>query len=95
MKTSSSCVHGESEEEEESYPRTATAVDAYIGARMRDLQTALGLSQTALGKKPGASFVQVQKCESGVNRVSAARLFEASKALKVPLVSTFERNPTA
>jgi transcriptional regulator with XRE-family HTH domain len=76
-------------------PRTATTVDAYIGAQMRDRRTALGLSQAALGEKLGVSFQQVQKYESGANRVSAARLFEICKALKVPLASMFERNPTA
>jgi transcriptional regulator with XRE-family HTH domain len=76
-------------------PRTATAVDAYIGAQMRDRRTALGLSQAALGAKLGVSFQQVQKYESGVNRVSAARLFEICKVLRVPLGSMFERDPTA
>jgi ribosome-binding protein aMBF1 (putative translation factor) len=75
-------------------PRAATAVDAYIGTRMRDGRIALGLSQEALGEKLGVSFQQVQKYEKGVNRVSAARLFEICKALKIPL-SMFERDPTA
>jgi len=76
-------------------PRTATAVDAYIGTRMRDERTALGLSQEALGEKLGVSFQQVQKYEKGINRVSAARLFEICRALKIPLSSMFERDPTA
>jgi DNA-binding XRE family transcriptional regulator len=40
-------------------PRTATAVDAYIGAQMHDHRSALGLSQAALGEKLGVSFQQV------------------------------------
>ena len=76
-------------------PRAVTAIDAYIGARMRDRRADLGLSQAALAQKLGLSFQQVQKYESGVNRVSAARLFEICKALKVPLASMFERDPTA
>jgi DNA-binding XRE family transcriptional regulator len=54
---------------------------------------ALGLTQEALGKKLGVSFQQVQKYEKGVNRVSAARLFEICRALKVPLTTMFERDP--
>ena len=69
-------------------------VDAYIGTQMRDRRTALGLTQEALGKKLGGSFQQVQKYEGGTNRVSAARLFEICKALKAPLASMFERDPT-
>jgi transcriptional regulator with XRE-family HTH domain len=76
-------------------PRAATSVDTYIGAQMRNGRTALGLSQEALGEKLGVSFQQVQKYEKGVNRVSAARLFEICKALKLPLASMFERDPTA
>ena len=42
-------------------PRAATAIDAYIGARMRDRRVQLKISQTALAKTLGVSFHQVQK----------------------------------
>jgi transcriptional regulator with XRE-family HTH domain len=57
---------------------------------MRECRSALGLSQGALGKTLGVSFQQIQKYESGVNRVSAARLFEICEALDVSLASMFE-----
>jgi transcriptional regulator with XRE-family HTH domain len=76
-------------------PRAATGVDAYIGSRMRERRNELGLSQMALGEQLGVSFQQVQKYESGVNRVRAARLFEICSALKVSLASMFERDPAA
>jgi transcriptional regulator with XRE-family HTH domain len=76
-------------------PRAPTIVDTYIGARMRERRTALGLSQGDLGKELGVTFQQVQKYEKGVNRVSAARLFDICRALKAPLASMFERDPTA
>jgi transcriptional regulator with XRE-family HTH domain len=44
-----------------------------------------------LGEKLGVSFQQVQKYERGVNRVSAARLFDICEALDVSLASMFER----
>ena len=72
-------------------PRATTAVDAYIGAQIRDRRSAAGLSQAALGDKVGVSFQQIQKYESGVNRVTAARLFEICEALDVSLASMFER----
>jgi transcriptional regulator with XRE-family HTH domain len=68
-------------------PQAATSTDAYIGTRMRECRTALGLSQRALGKKLGVTFQH----ESGENRVSAARLFEICEALDVSLASMFER----
>jgi transcriptional regulator with XRE-family HTH domain len=52
------------------------------------------MTQHALGEALGVTFQQIQKYESGTNRVSAARLFELCKALKVPLSSMFERDPT-
>jgi transcriptional regulator with XRE-family HTH domain len=76
-----------------STPRSATAIDAYIGARMRERRLALNISQNQLGKELGVSFQQIQKYESGENRVSAARLFDICKALNVSLSSMFERDP--
>ena len=61
-------------------PRTISAVDIYIGARMRERRHALNLSQAGLGEVLGVSFQQVQKYEGGKNRVSAARLFEICRS---------------
>ena len=74
-------------------PRSINAVDIYIGARMRERRLALNLSQAGLGEVLGVSFQQVQKYESGKNRVSAARLFEICRILNLSLSSMFERNP--
>ncbi len=75
-------------------PRSASAIDRYIGARIREQRLALNMSQEQLGRKLGVSFQQIQKYESGRNRVSAARLFVICKALNVSLSSMFERDPT-
>jgi transcriptional regulator with XRE-family HTH domain len=58
---------------------------------MRESRLALNMSQESLGKVLGVSFQQIQKYESGRNRVSAARLFEICEALGAPLTSMFER----
>jgi transcriptional regulator with XRE-family HTH domain len=76
-------------------PRASSAVDQYIGARMREGRRALNMTQANLGEKLGVTFQQIQKYEKGRNRVSAARLFEICKALDVTLASMFEDNPTA
>jgi transcriptional regulator with XRE-family HTH domain len=60
---------------------------------MRDQRLALNMSQAQLGRELGVSFQQIQKYEMGVNRVSAARLFEIGKALNVSLSSMFEHDP--
>ena len=48
------------------------------------------MSQTNLGDAMGLSFQQVQKYESGTNRVGSSRLFELSKILKVPVAFFFD-----
>jgi transcriptional regulator with XRE-family HTH domain len=58
---------------------------------MRESRRALGITQEGLGGLLGITFQQIQKYESGRNRVSAARLFEICEALEVSLASMFER----
>jgi transcriptional regulator with XRE-family HTH domain len=58
-------------------------VDAAVGARIRIIRKDKGLSQGALGHAVGLSFQQVQKYESGLNRVSASILVEIAKVLEV------------
>jgi transcriptional regulator with XRE-family HTH domain len=58
---------------------------------MRESRRALGITQERLGELLGVTFQQIQKYESGRNRVSAARLFEICEALEVSLASMFER----
>jgi DNA-binding Xre family transcriptional regulator len=72
-------------------PRSASAIDRYIGARMREQRLVLKMSQEQLGRELGVSFQQIQKYESGVNRVSAARLYSICRALNVSLSSLLEQ----
>ena len=72
-------------------PRASSAVDQYIGARMREGRRKLNMTQEGLGEKLGVTFQQIQKYEKGRNRVSAARLFVICEILDVPLASMFER----
>ena len=53
-------------------------VDVYVGQRLRQRRTLMGISQTELGEAVGLSFQQIQKYERGANRVSASRLYEFS-----------------
>jgi len=50
----------------------------------------LGLTQQSLAEQVGIRFQQIQKYECGANRVSAARLFELSEALSVPIQYFYE-----
>jgi transcriptional regulator with XRE-family HTH domain len=61
--------------------RSGTSVDVYVGARISLRRSALGLSQTALAEELGVSFQQVQKYETGANRISASRLHRIATVL--------------
>ena len=61
-------------------------LDIALGAAIRISRLALGLSQGALANLCGVSFQQIQKYESGANRISFSRLVQISKALSCRVV---------
>ena len=63
--------------------RTATEVDAFVGAQLKILRKSAGYSQTDLAKKVGVTFQQIQKYERGTNRIGASRLWEFCKVFNV------------
>lgn len=69
--------------------------DIHIGRRLREARVARGLSQGALGKKLGVTFQQVQKYESGANRIGGSRLWDISGILEVPVGYFFEGLPAS
>jgi transcriptional regulator with XRE-family HTH domain len=59
--------------------------DKNVGERIREARIAKRMSQTNLGDLLGVSFQQVQKYETGRNRVSGERLELLVTALSRPL----------
>ncbi len=74
-------------------PKQTTAIDHGVGSRIAFLRAANGLSQSALASALGVSFQQVQKYETGKNRVGAGRLQAIAERLGVPVSSFFEPEP--
>jgi transcriptional regulator with XRE-family HTH domain len=68
-------------------------VDVHVGARVWQRRKMLEMTQTDLGDALGVSFQQVQKNESGVNRIGSSRLFKLSQVLDVPIEYFFEDMP--
>ena len=68
----------------------AKPFDKHIGHKLRQLRTAAKISQTVLGKALGVSFQQIQKYETGSNRISAGRLWLVCQFLDVPIASMFD-----
>jgi transcriptional regulator with XRE-family HTH domain len=80
-------------------PRQPDNIDVEVGRLVRVQRIARGLSQTELGNEIGVTFQQVQKYESGANRISMGRLTRISRVLGVQITYLLGANrrpaPTA
>jgi transcriptional regulator with XRE-family HTH domain len=65
-------------------------VDAHVGKRIRHRRWMVGMTQQQLAEKVGIKFQQVQKYETGMNRVSASRLWDIAETLGVTISFFFE-----
>ena len=65
-------------------------VDAHVGKRIRHRRWMIGMTQQQLADKVGIKFQQIQKYETGMNRVSASRLWDIAEALGVTISFFFE-----
>lgn len=72
--------------------RSPTALDKQIGRRMRHARLAMGMTQTDLAHQSGIKFQQIQKYETGVNRVAASRLSLIATNLGVNLAYFFDED---
>ena len=72
------------------YGKDSTSFDEYLGRSIREQRTAAKISQTVLGKAIGVSFQQIQKYESGRNRMSVGQLWLLCNFLDVPITSMFD-----
>lgn len=61
--------------------------DRRLGAKLRELRMRAGITQMQLAALLGVSFQQVQKYESGTNRISVYKLKQAAQAFKIPAES--------
>ncbi len=66
------------------------AVDVHVGKRIRHRRWMNGTTQQQLAEAVGIKFQQIQKYETGMNRVSASRLWDISRVLNVPVSFFFE-----
>lgn len=73
----------------------AKRIDYHVGERMRGRRGELGLTQEDLGVALQISYQQIQKYETGANRVSAGRLYEIAVALEVDIAYFFDGYETA
>lgn len=65
-------------------------VDVHVGKRIRHRRWLAGMTQQQLAQAVGIKFQQIQKYETGANRVSASRLWDIADALDVDVSFFFE-----
>ncbi|HKK86070.1 MAG TPA: helix-turn-helix transcriptional regulator [Roseovarius sp.] len=65
-------------------------VDVHVGKRIRHRRWLVGMTQQQLAERVGIKFQQIQKYETGANRVSASRLWDIADALDVDISFFFE-----
>ncbi|WP_456391346.1 helix-turn-helix domain-containing protein [Profundibacter sp.] len=68
-------------------------VDVHVGKRIRHRRWLVGMTQQQLAEKVGIKFQQIQKYETGANRVSASRLWDISDTLGVEISFFFGDMP--
>jgi transcriptional regulator with XRE-family HTH domain len=70
--------------------RYPNPIDVHVGLQVRLRRKALKISQESLAEALGLTFQQVQKYERGSNRISASKLYEIARTLRVSIAWFFE-----
>lgn len=65
-------------------------VDVHVGKRIRQRRWMNGTTQQQLAEAVGIKFQQIQKYETGMNRVSASRLWDIAHSLGVDVSFFFD-----
>jgi transcriptional regulator with XRE-family HTH domain len=69
--------------------RRSSALDAHVGTRIRAHRKGARMTLQVLADKLGIAYQQLQKYETGINRVGAGRLMEIAEILNIPVASFF------
>ena len=70
--------------------RSSGPVDIHVGSVLRQLRLGAEYSQARLAEMIGVSLGQIQKYETGTNRIGASRLFALSQIFMVSTDKFFE-----
>lgn len=65
-------------------------IDRHVGYQIESRRKALQISRADLGHMLDLSEIEIAAWEAGRTRVSASKLFEVSRVLKVPVAYFFE-----
>jgi transcriptional regulator with XRE-family HTH domain len=73
--------------------RKADLIDRHVGKKLREHRRMLEMSQQDVSERLGISYQQIQKYESGANRISAGRLYTLANIMQIPVHKFFEGLP--
>ena len=68
-------------------------IDVHVGMRIRKSRTERKISRITLGEAIGLTDQQIQKYETGANRIGASRLQQICGVLEIPVSFLFEGAP--
>jgi transcriptional regulator with XRE-family HTH domain len=74
----------------EIHARKADLIDQHVGKKLRENRRLLNMSQQDVSELLGISYQQIQKYESGVNRISAGRLYILARIMQIPVQKFYE-----
>jgi transcriptional regulator with XRE-family HTH domain len=70
--------------------KSPSIIDVAVGRNVRIWRMAKGMSQAQLANRLGVTFQQVQKYETGANRIGTGRLVRVAAILGVPISVLFD-----
>jgi transcriptional regulator with XRE-family HTH domain len=71
-------------------PKRPSSVDVAVGRNVRIWRMNRGFSQAQLARRLGVTFQQVQKYETGSNRIGTSRLVMIAAILDIPIPALLE-----
>ncbi len=87
--------HNSNDDTIETQARKADVIDRHVGKKLREHRRMLEMSQQDVSELLGISYQQIQKYESGANRISAGRLYTLAYIMQIPVHKFFEGLPPA
>src|SRR3954454_20531438 len=75
--------------------KSPNPVDIHVGMRIRKRRVELKMKTATLGKALGLTVQQIQKYETGTNRIGAGQLQQICALLEIPVAFVFEGAPGA
>lgn len=76
-------------------PKSPSSIDLSVGRNVRIWRIAKGMSQAQLATRLGVTFQQLQKYETGSNRIGTGRLVKIAVILGIPISVLFEGTNSA